>query len=81
MTAGINWRELDERISNLLGLSVRPVAVTFLDAEPAGVKKYEGTQPLWMQFLAARGGGKELLYRSRKPLQLRRGRLHTQHRA
>ena len=57
MTAVTNWREVDEHISKVLGPSVRPVAVAFLDAEPAGVKKYEGTQPSGCSFwrLAAEG--------------------------
>jgi hypothetical protein len=35
----------------------RPVPVAFLDAEPAGVKKFEGTQPSGCSFwrLAAEG--------------------------
>ena len=57
MTAITNWREVDERISKVVGASGRPVAVAFLDAEPATIKKYEGTQPSGCSFwrLAAEG--------------------------
>ncbi len=57
MSAGTNWRELEQRILKAVKASVRPVAVTFLDAEPAEVKKYEGTQPSGCSFwrLAAEG--------------------------
>jgi uncharacterized protein (DUF169 family) len=41
----------------MIKASTRPVAVAFLDAEPAGVKKYEGRQPSGCSFwrLAAEG--------------------------
>jgi len=57
MTASTNWREVDQQISKRVRASVRPVAVAFLDAEPALVKKYEGTQPSGCSFwrLAAEG--------------------------
>ena len=57
MAGGINWREVDEQISKVIRARVRPVAVAFLDAEPATVKKYEGTQPSGCSFwrLAAEG--------------------------
>src|SRR5271166_1587438 len=57
MSAAANWRELEQQIVKGLRASVRPVAVTFLDAEPTDVKKYEGTQPSGCSFwrLAAEG--------------------------
>jgi uncharacterized protein (DUF169 family) len=57
MTAVTNWREVDEHISKVVGASRRPVAVAFLDAEPATIKKYEGKQPSGCSFwrLAAEG--------------------------
>jgi len=57
MSAAGSWHELEQRISKTVRSSSRPVAVTFLDAEPAGVKKYEGTQPSGCSFwrLAAEG--------------------------
>ena len=57
MTAVTNWREVDQRISKVVKAGVTPVAVAFLDAEPANVSKYEGTQPSGCSFwrLAAEG--------------------------
>src|SRR5271165_4426047 len=57
MSAAANWRELEQQIVKGVRASVRPVAVTFLDAEPTDVKKYEGTQPSGCSFwrLAAEG--------------------------
>ncbi len=40
-----NWREVEQRIAKVVKGSVRPVGVAFLEQEPVGVKKFEGTQP------------------------------------
>ena len=50
MSTGTNWRELEQRILKVIKTGVRPVAVAFLDAEPEGVKKFEGTQPSGCSF-------------------------------
>jgi len=52
-----NWKELEKQFAGRLTLSRRPVAVTFLDAEPAGVSKFSGTEPAGCSFwrLAAAG--------------------------
>ena len=52
------WNELEKEFAARLALSQRPVAVTFLDAEPAGVPKFSGTEPASCSFwrLAAAGG-------------------------
>jgi len=52
------WNELEKEFAARLALSQRPVAVTFLDAEPAGVPKFSGTEPAGCSFwrLAAAGG-------------------------
>ena len=57
MSTSTNWRELEQRISKVIKTGVRPVAVAFLDSEPAGVNKFEGTQPSGCSFwrLAAEG--------------------------
>lgn len=57
MSAATNWRELEQQILKAVKASGRPVAVTFLDAEPANLKKFEGTQPSGCSFwrLAAEG--------------------------
>lgn len=57
MSTSTNWREIEQRILKVIKTGVPPVAVAFLDAEPAGVKKFEGTQPSGCSFwrLAAEG--------------------------
>lgn len=57
MSSAGNWREVEQHIAKVVKGSVRPVGVAFLDQEPAGVKKFEGTQPSGCSFwrLAAEG--------------------------
>jgi len=57
MNDSANWQELEREISAHLKLGRRPVAVAYLDAEPAGIKKFEGTEPSGCSFwrLAAEG--------------------------
>ena len=57
MSAQENWSELETKVSAAVKLSKRPVAVAFLDAAPAGVQKFEGTEPSGCSFwrLAAAG--------------------------
>ena len=57
MSTVTNWRELEQRIAKVVRGSVRPVGVAFLEAEPAGVKKFEGSEPSSCSFwrLAAEG--------------------------
>jgi uncharacterized protein (DUF169 family) len=52
-----DWKELEKLFAERLALSPRPVAVTFLDAEPSGVPKFSGTEPAGCSFwrLAAAG--------------------------
>jgi uncharacterized protein (DUF169 family) len=52
-----NWKELEKQFVARLSLSQRPVAITFLDAEPAGVSKFSGSEPAGCSFwrLAAAG--------------------------
>jgi uncharacterized protein (DUF169 family) len=52
-----NWKELEKQFATRLALDQRPVAVTFLDAEPSGVPKFSGTEPAGCSFwrLAAAG--------------------------
>ncbi len=70
MSTSTNWRELEQRILKVIKTPARPVAVAFLDAVPAGVKKFEGTQPslaaFELQFLADCGGGPHVLDDSRE---------------
>jgi len=57
MIGKLNWKQLEERIGQAVKLSRRPVAVAFLDEAPAGVKKFDGTEPSGCSFwrLAADG--------------------------
>jgi uncharacterized protein (DUF169 family) len=57
MRAVTDWKELERRIGATVKLPRRAVAVTFLEAEPSGVAKFEGTQPSGCSFwrLAAEG--------------------------
>jgi len=58
MSGWTNWREVEGKIAAAVKLARRPVAVAFLEAAPAGVKKFEGTEPSGCSFwrLAANGG-------------------------
>jgi len=57
MSGQTNWNQLEDKIGAAVKLSRRPVAVTFLDAAPATVKKFDGTEPSGCSFwrLAANG--------------------------
>lgn len=53
----MEYRAIEERMTKVLGLQRRPVAVKFLDAAPAGIEKFTGTEPSGCSFwrLAAAG--------------------------
>jgi uncharacterized protein (DUF169 family) len=57
MSAATNWKVLEEQISEVVKPGRRPVAVSFRESEPAGVKKFEGTEPSGCSFwrLASEG--------------------------
>jgi len=57
MRAEENGKELEQRFRAAVKLAKRPVAVAFLDAVPAGVEKFHGTEPSGCSFwrLAAEG--------------------------
>src|SRR5579871_5269817 len=52
-----NYSHLDHELTNLLGLSRRPIAVCFSDSPATGVSKFEGTEPSGCSFwrIAASG--------------------------
>ena len=52
-----DYRAIEDEIRQLLGSDRRPVAVTYLDAPPAGVSKFGGSEPSSCSFwrLAAAG--------------------------
>src|SRR6266581_6789267 len=53
----IDYHSVEQRLAEALGLGRRPVAVTFLDAPPAGVARFAGSEPSGCSFwrLAAAG--------------------------
>jgi uncharacterized protein (DUF169 family) len=57
MTSVSIWNDLEKRIGGVVKLARRPVAVTFLDAVPANVEKFSGSEPSGCSFwrLAAAG--------------------------
>ena len=57
MSESPNWHELEREMSEVLKLGKRPVAVTYLDGEPVGLRKFEGSEPSGCSFwrLAAEG--------------------------
>ncbi len=57
MSGSADWKGIEERIRAAVKLGRRPVAVAFLDAAPAGVARFDGTEPSSCSFwrLAAAG--------------------------
>src|SRR5271157_5124840 len=57
MNDSAKWQELEREIAAVVKLGRRPVAVAYLDEEPTGIKKFEGSQPSGCSFwrLAAEG--------------------------
>lgn len=54
----MNYRELEETIVKSAGLRKRPVAVKFLDAAPAGIEKFTGSEPSGCSFWRLAAAGK-----------------------
>jgi uncharacterized protein (DUF169 family) len=52
-----NWKELENLFAARLKMTRRPVAITFLDKEPADIEKFSGSEPAGCSFwrLAAAG--------------------------
>jgi len=50
MSDSPKWQEVEREIAAVAKLGRRPVAVTYLDAEPAGIKKFEGSEPSGCSF-------------------------------
>jgi uncharacterized protein (DUF169 family) len=57
MSSAANWKDLEQQFVSLVKSARRPVAVTFLDAPPPTITKFEGTEPSGCSFwrLAAEG--------------------------
>jgi len=74
-----DWKEVERRIASVTKSGRRPVTVTFLDGEPADIKKFEDSEPSSCSFWRLAANGRTFLHAAGKPLQLRRGRLHAQY--
>ncbi|MGB7847949.1 MAG: DUF169 domain-containing protein [Candidatus Acidiferrum sp.] len=57
MSTGARWKQLERQIVAVTKAGRRPVAITFLDEAPKGVKKFVGSEPSSCSFwrLAAEG--------------------------
>jgi uncharacterized protein (DUF169 family) len=57
MSTSTNWKELEQQVTQVIKAGRRAVAVTFLDAAPSNVSKFDGTEPSGCSFwrLAAEG--------------------------
>lgn len=53
-----DYRAIEQKIQQLLETSRRPVAVAFLDRPPAGVARFEGSQPSSCSFWRLAGAGR-----------------------
>lgn len=58
MGGSAEWARLEEKIGAAVKLARRPVAVAFLDAAPAGVERFEGTEPSGCSFWRLAAGGR-----------------------
>ena len=56
--SGTSWKELEQRISEAIKLPRRAVAVGFLDAAPAGLEEFRGTEPSGCSFWRLAAAGK-----------------------
>jgi uncharacterized protein (DUF169 family) len=52
------WNDLEQKIAAAVKTERRPVAVAFLDAPPAGVSRFEGTEPSGCSFWRLAASGK-----------------------
>ena len=53
-----DYRSIEQRFSETLGLQRRPVAVIFRETPPAGVPKFTGTEPSGCSFWRVAAGGR-----------------------
>ena len=53
-----DYRAIEHQIQQMLGSERRPVAVTYLDTPPAGVSKFEGSEPSSCSFWRLAAGGR-----------------------
>ena len=53
-----DYRSMERRVSEILSLKRRPVAVTFREMPPAGIPKFTGTEPSGCSFWRIAAGGR-----------------------
>lgn len=53
-----DYRAIEQHIREMLGSERRPVAVAYLDAPPAGVARFEGSEPSSCSFWRLAAGGR-----------------------
>jgi uncharacterized protein (DUF169 family) len=53
-----DYRAIEDKIQGMLGATRRPVAITFLEAPPAGVGKFAGSEPSSCSFWRIAAGGR-----------------------
>ena len=53
-----DYRIIEQRLSEVLGLQRRPIAVTFRETPPAGVSKFTGMEPSGCSFWRIAAGGR-----------------------
>ena len=53
-----DYRAIEQKIQNMLGSTRRPIAISFLDAEPEGVTKFAGAMPSSCSFWRIAADGK-----------------------
>src|SRR5690348_69000 len=53
-----DYRAIEQQIQEMLGSPRRPVAVAYLDAPPAGVQKFSGSEPSSCSFWRLAAGGR-----------------------
>ena len=81
MGSGTSRKELEQRISEAVKLPRRAVAVGFLDAPPAGLEEFKGTEPSGCSFWRLAAAGKSFYTVPENHFQLCRMSLHAQHSA
>lgn len=53
-----DWKEIERQTAGVTKSARRPVAVTFLDAEPVNIAKFEGSEPSSCSFWRLAGAGR-----------------------
>jgi hypothetical protein len=62
-----DWKELESQLAARLCMNHRPVAISFLDAPPAGVPKFSGSEPADCSLWRLAAAGRRTRYKFPKP--------------